>query len=433
MSTKTDNSTTGDVKIIIGAQWGDEGKGKVVDLLAESMDLVCRGQGGSNAGHTVVVGDKSYFFHLIPSGVTNTSSKVVIGNGVVIHLPTLFKEIETNTNKGLQNMEERIIVSDRAHLVFDMHQEVDGFLEAMRGSKSIGTTKRGIGPTYATKALRNGVRVCDLVGNFEIFTEKFKNLVKFHQKLFPELVVDVDSQLALYKTFAERLRPLVEDTVVTLNRALSSGKGILIEGANATMLDLDFGTYPFVTSSTCSVGGPLTGLGIPARKVQEVVGVVKAYTTRVGSGILPTELTDEIGNKLQTVGHEFGTTTGRPRRCGWLDLVVVKYAHMLNGFTSIALTKLDVLDDLDELKIGVAYKRNGECLPSFPANMDMLAEVEVEYITLPGWKKAIKDARKFEELPTNAQDYVKKVQDVLGVPVQWIGVGKSRASIIQLF
>eukprot|EP00112_Aurelia_sp_Birch-Aquarium-sp1_P011469 Seg2411.2 transcript_id=Seg2411.2/GoldUCD/mRNA.D3Y31 product="Adenylosuccinate synthetase" protein_id=Seg2411.2/GoldUCD/D3Y31 len=314
-----------------------------------------------------------------------------------------------------------------------MHQTVDGLLEELRGKKSIGTTKRGIGPTYATKALRNGLRVCDLVGNFDIFAEKFKSLVNYHKQLFPAVDVDVNSELETYKGFAERLRPMVKDTVVVLNESLRSGKKILIEGANATMLDLDFGTYPFVTSSTCTVGGPLTGLGIPAREINEIIGIVKAYTTRVGSGTLPTELTDEIGEKLQQTGHEFGTTTGRPRRCGWLDLVVVNYAHMLNGFTSIALTKLDVLDDLDEIKIGIAYKYRGGRLPSFPASMEVLAEVEVEYITLPGWKTNIRDVRKYSDLPKNAQTYVQKIQELLGIPVQWVGVGQSRAAIISLY
>eukprot|EP00795_Rhopilema_esculentum_P003104 gene3104-1397_t len=401
------SSSSFETKIIIGAQWGDEGKGKIVDLLAEDADLVCRGQGGSNAGHTVVVGETSYFFHLIPRYFKRET--------------LLF---------GLHDMEKRIEISNRAHIVFDMHQTVDGLLEGLRGKKSIGTTKRGIGPTYGTKALRNGIRVCDLMGNFEIFKERFKALVSYHKAVFPELEVDVDKELETYKNFATRLRPMVKDTVLTLYDALQSGKRILIEGANATMLDLDFGTYPFVTSSTCSVGGPLTGLGIPATKIQEVIGVVKAYTTRVGSGTLPTELTDEIGEKLQKTGHEFGTTTGRPRRCGWLDLVVVKYANMVNGFTSIALTKLDVLDDISEIKIGVNYLYKGERLPAFPANMETLAEVEVEYITLPGWKTNIRDIRKYSDLPANAKSYIEKIQEILQIPIKWVGVGQSRAAIV---
>lgn len=432
MSFTSSQSSSSNVKVIIGAQWGDEGKGKIVDLLADDVDYVCRGQGGSNAGHTVVVGDQSFFFHLIPSGITNKSCKAIIGNGVVLHLPTLFKELETNTAKGLSNMEERIEVSNRTHLVFDMHQEIDGFLEGMRGSKSIGTTKRGIGPTYATKALRNGIRVCDLMGNFDIFKEKFKALVKYHKTLFPELQVDIDGEIEAYRKYADRLQPMVADTVVTLNAALRSGKRLLIEGANASMLDIDFGTYPYVTSSTCTVCGPLTGLGIPARQIGEVVGVVKAYTTRVGSGTLPTELNDEIGESLQKKGHEFGTTTGRPRRCGWLDLVVVKYAHMVNGFTSIALTKLDVLDDLKDIKICVAYKHNGEYLPAFPASMETLAEVEVQYITLPGWQTNIREIRKYSDLPLNAREYVKKIQEILDIPVKWVGVGQSRAAIVSV-
>jgi len=426
-------SSKSEVSIVLGAQWGDEGKGKIVYVIACHVDLVCRCQGGSNAGHTVLVGENEYKFHLIPSGITNPDIKVLIGNGVVLHIPTLFKEIESNSGKGIVNMKERIKISDRTHLVFDMHQQIDGLIEALRNKNSLGTTKRGIGPTYASKALRNGIRVADLMGDFGRFTEKFTRLCEYHKRIFPELQLNVDEELKRYKDYAEVLRPMVEDTVVTLYNELNKGSKILVEGANASMLDIDFGTYPYVTSSNCGVGGACTGLGLPARSIDQIYGVVKAYTTRVGAGILPTELLDATGNHLQTVGGEFGTTTGRPRRCGWLDLVVVKYTHMVNGYTAIALTKIDVLDDLEEIKVAVAYKIGEKELPSFPADLNTLESISVEYKTLPGWKQSLDNIRKPGDLPLNARNYIKFIEDYLNVPVKWVSVGKSRDAIITMF
>lgn len=421
------------VDLVLGAQWGDEGKGKIVDVLATKANLVCRCQGGSNAGHTVIVGDKEYKFHLIPSGITNESVKVIIGNGVVLHVPTLFKEIQQNESKGLTNLKGRMKISNRTHIVFDMHQQVDGLLEQLRNKNSLGTTKRGIGPTYSTKALRNGLRMADLMGDFETFIVKFKALVDYHQRLFPDLKVDVEEELKRYKEYAEVLRPMVEDTIVTLNKELKTESNVLVEGANATMLDIDFGTYPYVTSSNCGSGGTCTGLGLPPKAITNIYGVVKAYTTRVGAGILPTELFDAHGEKLQSVGAEFGTTTGRPRRCGWLDLVVVRYTHMVNGFTALAITKIDVLDDFDEIKVAVDYKIDGEVLPSFPANLDDLEKVEVVYETMPGWKTSLCNIRSYQELPENAKLYVKKIEELCGVPVKWVSVGKSRDAIITVY
>jgi len=422
------------VELVLGSQWGDEGKGKVVDVLACNADLVCRCQGGSNAGHTVLVDGVEYKFHLIPSGITNPSVKVIIGNGVVLHIPTFMKEIENNEQKGIKGMKERMKISNRTHIVFDHHQQVDGLMEKLRNKNSLGTTKRGIGPTYATKALRNGIRITDLISDFDKFSEKFRALCDYHKMIFPDdLSIDVDAELQRYKDYAVELRPMVEDTIVTLNKALSDGSKILIEGANASMLDIDFGTYPYVTSSNCGAGGACTGLGLPPSKIDLIYGVVKAYTTRVGAGILPTELFDDIGNHLQTVGGEFGTTTGRPRRCGWLDLVVVKYTHMVNGYSALAVTKIDVLDDLEEIKVAVNYKLNGKKLESFPANLDSLEHIDVEYITLPGWKQSLADIRKFEDLPENAKLYIKTIEDYVGVKVKWVSVGKSRKAIITVF
>ncbi|CAH1365313.1 unnamed protein product [Tenebrio molitor] len=428
------SETQSKVTVVLGAQWGDEGKGKVVDTLAETVDIVCRCQGGNNAGHTVVIEGVEYDFHLLPSGIIHPNCTSVIGNGVVIHLPGLFDELEKNEKKGLKEWEDRLIISDRAHLVFDFHQQVDGLQEQENTQKgqSLGTTKKGIGPTYSSKATRNGIRIGELLGDFSQFSEKFQGLVTMYQRMFPSLTVDVESELAKYKSYAERVRPLVQDTVSYLDKAIKTGKRVLVEGANAAMLDIDFGTYPFVTSSNCSVGGVCTGLGLSPTKIGEVVGVVKAYTTRVGDGPFPTELLDDIGDCLQERGAEFGVTTKRKRRCGWLDIFLLQYTNMVNGYTALCLTKLDILDTLPEIKLGVAYKLKGKRIEYFPSTASDLAEVEVEYITLPGWKTSTENVRKFNDLPENAKKYVEKIEQLISVPVKWIGVGKGRESIITI-
>uniref|UniRef100_A0A336KE12 Adenylosuccinate synthetase n=1 Tax=Culicoides sonorensis TaxID=179676 RepID=A0A336KE12_CULSO len=420
----------GKVTVVLGAQWGDEGKGKVVDMLATKMDVVCRCQGGNNAGHTVVIDGKEFDFHLLPSGIINEKAVSLIGNGVVIHLPGLFEELGKNEAKGLIGWKDRLIISDRAHLVFDFHQQVDGLQEAEKGGKSLGTTKKGIGPCYSSKATRNGIRVGDLLGDFNAFSDKFRTITGFYQRLFPGLVVNVDEELIRYKEYAEKLRPLVKDTVLYLHKALESGRSVLVEGANAAMLDIDFGTYPYVTSSNCSIGGVLTGLGLPPQTIGNVIGVVKAYTTRVGDGPFPTELHDDIGSLLQTVGGEIGVTTKRLRRCGWLDLVLLKYTAMVNGYTAICLTKLDILDTLAEIKVATGYKINNTPLEHFPGSISDLASVEVEYKTLPGWQTSTANVREFTQLPEKAQSYVHFIEDYLGIPIKWIGVGKGRESII---
>lgn len=427
------------VSVVLGAQWGDEGKGKVVDMLATQMDVVCRCQGGNNAGHTVVVGEKAYDFHILPSGIINDRVMSVVGNGVVVHLGQMFDEIEKNEAKGLANWQDRLLISDRAHIVFDVHQSVDGMQEANRsketsGTKMLGTTKKGIGPCYSSKVGRHGLRMADLLGDPNVFTQRLLDLIHFHKQLFPELEVDTEAEVKKYQQYAERIRPLVHNTLGYIHEALRDNKKILVEGANAAMLDIDFGTYPFVTSSNCSVGGVCTGLGIPPCFIGEVYGVVKAYTTRVGVGSFPTELTNETGSILQTRGHEFGVTTGRPRRCGWLDIVLLNHSNMVNGYTAIALTKLDILDIFDEVKIGIKYRRrNGEEIKYFPANMNELDDIDVEYLVLPGWKQDTSACRSYEELPENARKYVEKIVDLTKIPVKWVGVGKSRDSMITLF
>ncbi|XP_064407758.1 adenylosuccinate synthetase isozyme 2 [Latimeria chalumnae] len=402
-------------------------------------DIVCRCQGGNNAGHTVVVDSVEYDFHLLPSGVINKNATSFIGNGVVIHLPGLFEEAEKNLKKGkgLEDWESRTVISDRAHIVFDFHQAADGIQEQQRqeqAGKNLGTTKKGIGPVYSSKASRTGLRICDLLADFDEFSKKFKVLAEQYKSMYSALHIDAERELERLKGYAERIRPLVKDGVYFMNKALTGPpQNILVEGANASLLDIDFGTYPYVTSSNCTVGGVCTGLGIPPRNIGEVYGVVKAYTTRVGVGAFPTEQKNETGDLLQSRGHEFGVTTGRPRRCGWLDLVLVKYAHMINGFTALAVTKLDILDLFDEIRIGIRYKIDGKPIPYLPANQEVLNKAEVEYETLPGWRVNTEQARRLQDLPQNACKYIRFIEEYLQVPVKWIGVGKPRESMIQLF
>ncbi|GAX81055.1 hypothetical protein CEUSTIGMA_g8490.t1 [Chlamydomonas eustigma] len=421
------------VAVVLGTQWGDEGKGKLVDILAQQYDIVARAQGGANAGHTIYdeEGNK-YALHLVPSGILNPKTICVVGNGVVMHLPTFFNEIEGLKARGIK-VDGRLFISDRAHLLFDLHKEIDGLREAeLSGSgKQIGTTKRGIGPAYSSKATRNGIRVSDLK-DMTTFATKLTNLSLDGSKRFgSDYHYDVEGEIAKYTDIAPTVRPLVTDTVEYINDAYESGKRILIEGANATMLDLDFGTYPYVTSSNPSVGGIATGLGLAPNKYQALIGVAKAYTTRVGAGPYPTEIFGKLAEDLREIGREYGTTTGRPRRIGWLDIVALKYVCRINGLTHINLTKLDVLSDLEEIKVGLRYRaKDGNVLTSVPADLETLEGVTVEYETLPGWKSDISKARKWEELPKAARDYVQRVEELVGIHCKWIGVGPGRDAIV---
>jgi len=420
--------------VVLGAQWGDEGKGKLVDLLCEEMDVVARCQGGNNAGHTVQVGEIKYDFHLLPSGVIWEGCESLIGNGVVVHLPGLFDELEKNIAKGLKGWESRLKISDKAHLVFDFHQEIDGLNEKMRegteGITKIGTTKKGIGPTYATKMMRSGLRVADLLDDFDNFKMLFNSLADQMSASYPDLKIDREAEMERYKGLAERIRPLVIESVAYLHKKVSKGAKILVEGANAGMIDIDFGIYPYVTSSNCSIGGVCTGLGLPPQVIKNVFGVMKAYSTKVGDGPYPTEQINDIGEFLRAEGHEFGVTTGRPRRCGWFDLPAMKYTAMVNGYTALAMTKLDILDKLDEIKIGVSYMKNGVKMEHYPSSVKQFEGVEVEYITCPGWKTCIADIRTFEDLPQNCKHYILIVEAMLGLPIRWIGVGPSRDAMI---
>eukprot|EP00002_Diphylleia_rotans_P012004 TRINITY_DN2356_c0_g1_i1.p1 TRINITY_DN2356_c0_g1~~TRINITY_DN2356_c0_g1_i1.p1 ORF type:complete len:432 (-),score=88.36 TRINITY_DN2356_c0_g1_i1:335-1630(-) len=418
------------VVAVIGAQWGDEGKGKLVDILSQHYELVCRCQGGSNAGHTIVVEGKKYAFNLIPSGILNENSTCVIGNGVVLHLPSFFREVNGLRESGIK-VDGRIVVSDRCHVLFDVHQVIDGMKEGELAGANIGTTRKGIGPCYSSKASRGGIRVEELYDK-ESFENRFNRLVGNKKKRFEKLEESYNSseELERIAKFAEELKPFVRDTIHYINEAHSEGKKILIEGANATLLDIDFGTYPYVTSSSASIGGTCTGLGLAPTKIGCVVGVVKAYTTRVGSGPFPTECSGEMEEFLRSKGHEYGTVTKRPRRVGWYDAVVVRYSQMINNFNYINLTKLDVLSELDEIRIGVNYRHNGEVLKSFPANLKTLGSVEVEYETMPGWKQDISHIRSFADLPENCQKYVRRLEEVSGAKIRWIGVGAARDAMI---
>jgi len=417
------------VKAVIGTQWGDEGKGKIVDFLSKDVDYVVRFQGGSNAGHTIKIGNQTFKFHLLPSGVIR--GKIgVIANGVVVDPEVLIGEVEKLKEKGI---EPKLMISDRANVVMPYHKLLDGAEETYLGKKKIGTTRRGIGPCYSDKVARRGIRVGDLLDR-SVLREKLEMIVPIKKNLLKiygmeESRIDVEDLIDRYSDYGNKIRAFVKDTTLELNRAIKEGKEILLEGAQGVMLDVDFGTYPFTTSSNTISGGACTGSGISPKLINEIIGVVKAYTTRVGSGPLPTELKDEIGKHLQEKGGEFGTTTGRARRCGWLDLVVVKYACMICGIDKIAITKLDVLDGLKKVKICVGYDYNGETIENFPSDIRVLENIKPIYEEFDGWEST-KNVKSFEELPKSAKDYIRFIEDFLDVPVEMISVGAEREKTI---
>ncbi|QQR55071.1 adenylosuccinate synthase [Candidatus Peregrinibacteria bacterium] len=417
--------------VILGAQWGDEGKGKLVDVLSANFDIVARATGGANAGHTVYVKQgeeiKKFVFHLLPSGLLYPHVQCVIGNGVVLHVPSLFEEIEAMKTQGYE-VESRVKISDRIALLFDYHKLIDGAQEDSKGTQKVGTTRRGIGPAYADKINRRGLRLCDLA-HWESFVEKYKANVEWHQKNYG-FEYDAEAELAVLQGVRSRLLAMMVDGALVLDQALAAGKKVLVEGANATLLDIDHGTFPFVTSSNPSIGGIFTGTGLSPRDLGDNIGIVKAYMTRVGSGPFPTELVDALGDSIREAGGEYGSTTGRPRRCGWFDVPMTKYSVRLNGFTALNLTKLDVLDALDEVKIAVAYKLDGRNLDSIPASLEDLARVEVEYETLPGWKSSLKEVTSWDALPQNAKNYVLRLEALLGCPLKYVGVGQRRDQLL---
>lgn len=414
------------VSIIVGAQWGDEGKGKIVDMLSEEADIVARYQGGANAGHTIVFDGKKYVLHLIPSGILHPDTTCVIGNGVVIDPVALMEEIHMLESMGI-SVEGRLHISHKAHLIMPYHKLMDAAREKQAGS--IGTTGRGIGPAYYDKALRTGIRIVDLLDR-ESLREKIRHNLEEKNQLLQALYgaapIDVDAMIDEYVEFDTRIDPYITDTTLLLNTALKEGKRVLAEGAQGALLDLDHGTYPFVTSSNPTSGGACTGLGIPPTAISSVMGVVKAYSTRVGNGPFPTELNDETGELLRTEGHEFGATTGRKRRCGWLDIPALRYSVMINGISEIALTKLDVLGVLDEIRVCTGYVVDGKSVKSFPADVATLSRVECTYETYPGWKCSLDGIRSFADLPPAAQHYVTEIERLLDTPVRWVSTSPAR-------
>ena len=419
--------------VLVGAQWGDEGKGKATDLLGDKVDYVVRYQGGNNAGHTVVIGDKKFALHLLPSGILTPGCTPVIGNGVVVDLEVLFREIDGLNEKGVDT--SRLMISANAHIITPYRVTVDKVSERFLGKRAIGTTGRGIGPTYGDKMGRLGIRVQDLFDP-SILYQKVEGALK--QK--NELLLKVYNRAAIKPqevvdhllSFAERLKPMVSDTALVLNQALEQGKTVLLEGGQGTLLDVDHGTYPFVTSSNPTAGGAATGSGIGPTRIKSVIGILKAYTTRVGAGPFPTELFDEWGERLRSVGGEFGTTTGRERRCGWFDAPVARYATRINGLTDIFLTKLDVLTGIKEIPVCVAYEVDGKRVDEVPVSQTDFHHAKPIYEVYPGWDEDITGAKKFEDLPKNAQDYVRALEKLSGTRISAIGVGPDRNATIVL-
>jgi adenylosuccinate synthase len=423
-------------RIILGAQWGDEGKGKIVDLLSADADYVVRYQGGSNAGHTVVVGSETFVLHLVPSGILHPGKQCVLGNGVVIDPATFLAEIDGLTKRGIDT--SRVTVSERAHVILPFHKSVEEFEEDRGGGEeSFGTTRRGIGPAYRDKAGRTGIRVVDLFDRerlgrrIEANVEWAGHWMTLDGGGGPEL--DAIAITHAYHEFGKQLRPMVADTSFLLNRALKEGRSVLLEGAQGTLLDLDQGTYPFVTSSSATAGGALTGTGIGPRWIEEVTGVAKAYSTRVGRGPFPTEMAPEMAAMLRDQGAEFGATTGRPRRCGWLDGVGLRHAARVNGLTDLAITKVDVLSGLDTLRIATGYNAGGKLLTEFPAAGSLLEDCEPVYEDHPGWKEDLSSCRTWGELPPNARSYLERIAEIMDVPIRWVSVGSSRDQTISLF
>jgi adenylosuccinate synthase len=414
------------VTVVVGAQWGDEGKAKVIDLLSKEHGYVVRYQGGHNAGHTVVVGDERYALQLIPSGILYDHVVPVIANGVVVDMITLFNEIDTLERRGISCA--RLLVSSHAHLIFPWHQAWDAFAETGRGDAKIGTTLKGIGPAYADKANRIGVRAGDVL-DLASFSAALRVRAALEDRALVAAgaaALDVDAIVTQFTALAERLAPYVCDTVSALHDALAAGQQLLLEGAQATFLDLDHGTYPFVTSSNPTAGGACVGTGLGPRDLDRIVGITKAYTTRVGAGPFPTELTDDLGERLVDIGREFGTVTGRRRRPGWIDCVMLRQAVRLNSLTEIALTKLDVFDTFDTVKVCTGYRIGDTVLSNYPDRMELLADVEPVYAEFPGWNCSLAAVREAADLPTAAQDFLVRVEAEIGVPIRIVGVGAER-------
>jgi adenylosuccinate synthase len=420
--------------VIVGTQWGDEGKGKIVDLLAEHADMVVRFQGGNNAGHTMVVGGEQFIFHLIPSGILQDKT-CVIGNGVVVDPAVLLEEVANLSRRGINIGVDNLKISDRAHLIMPYHRSIDHAREQFKGDKKIGTTGRGIGPAYEDKATRRGIRFVDLLDP-DGFAEKVNTILdekNFYLKNYLSAdVLDAREIIGQYQKYAQRLAPHVANISVVISQAIKNGRHVMFEGAQGTHLDIDHGTYPFVTSSNTLAGNACCGSGLGPKQIDEVIGIVKAYTTRVGQGPFPSELFDPIGDRIQEKGAEFGATTGRKRRCGWLDTVILNNAVRLNGLTGLAITKLDVLDGLESVKICTGYEYQGELIKDFPASLDVLADCKPVYETLPGWAEDTSPLRKLEDFPANARGYLDRIRELAETDIHIVSVGPDRDQTIVL-
>jgi adenylosuccinate synthase len=420
--------------VIVGTQWGDEGKGKIVDLLAEHAHMVVRFQGGNNAGHTMVVGGEQFIFHLIPSGILQDKI-CVIGNGVVVDPAALLEEVDNLSRRGINIGVDNLKISDRAHLIMPYHRSIDHAREQFKGDKKIGTTGRGIGPAYEDKATRRGIRFVDLLDP-DGFAEKVNTILdekNFYLKNYLSAdVLDAREIIGQYQKYAQRLAPHVANISVVISQAIKNGRHVMFEGAQGTHLDIDHGTYPFVTSSNTLAGNACCGSGLGPKQIDEVIGIVKAYTTRVGQGPFPSELFDSIGDRIQEKGAEFGATTGRKRRCGWLDTVILNNAVRLNGLTGLAITKLDVLDGLESVKICTGYEYQGELIKDFPASLDVLADCKPVYETLPGWAEDTSPLRKLEDFPANARGYLDRIRELAETDIHIVSVGPDRDQTIVL-
>jgi adenylosuccinate synthase len=415
--------------VIVGAQWGDEGKGKIVDFLTQKADVVARYQGGNNAGHTVVIDSEKYVLHLIPSGILHKGTRCIIGNGVVIDPHALLDEMDTLKQRDI-NVDNNLFISQNAHIIMPYHIAIE--LEQEK-SKKIGTTGRGIGPSYTDKIARQGIRAIDLLRP-ELFREKLRaNLTIYNyliENLYKAVPLKEEAIFEKYMSYAKQLSEYIVDASLLINKEITAGKNILLEGAQGTLLDIDHGTYPYVTSSNTISGGACTGLGIAPTKINRILGIAKAYTTRVGEGPFPTELDCELGESIRQRGGEFGATTGRPRRCGWLDIVALRYAVSINGFTGIGLTKMDILDDMEKINICVGYKYDGKVYDNFPTDLEILRNCEPVYLEMDGWKESTIGIKDFGALPANARYYIRKIEELLGIDVDLISTGRKRDEII---
>jgi adenylosuccinate synthase len=419
--------------IVLGAQWGDEGKGRVVDYFAETADYVVRFQGGNNAGHTIIVGEQKLALSLIPSGIHYPECTPVIASGTVVDPAVLLEEMEMLSGKNLDP--SRVLLSSNAHLIMPYHRKLDAVIERYLGKNQIGTTKKGIGPAYTDKYSRSGIRVQDLFDP-KIFAKKVETALEEKNRILPRvyntLPMEPQEIIDEYLGYAERLRPHVTDTALLLNKAIKEGKEVLFEGAQGTLLDIDHGTYPFVTSSNSTAGGAVVGSGVGPKAIDEVVGVAKAYISRVGTGPFPTELNDEVGDKMIELGGEYGTVTGRRRRCGWLDLLALRYAARVNSLTRIFLTKLDILSAFDTIKVATGYRAGDDSYDDFPAQQSVLYNCEPEYQELPGWREDITDVREYGDLPKEARAYIEYVQEAVEAPIGWVSVGPERSQLIEI-